>query len=579
MKYRLLFALVALALFPATASADTSLTRGAFGHGTVVASSATGRPTPPECTTPASTPQSVEADCAPITARSFAQCTQNGGGTGHRCQITLSTQAPAGWRFDHWATGPCAGSAAICTFLTSELSCSGGAEPVCGDENELGPWTVIAVFVDTRAPTLTIGGPAQNAVALDDQGKQTFTFTTDEDDEAPSFQCRLDIGAVSACPNPATLSNLADGEHELCVTPSDASGLVGTQKCRHWDQERPATVRFADTPPAATNRDSASFTYTADKPGVTFECALDGRAFGICPASGQSVAGLGDGQHQFATRAFFHAPLDPPGVTHPGIAATYTWKVDTTPPETTITSGPADGAEIVDVAPTFAFAASEDGAFACAIDGAPAAPCTSPFTTPPLLAGQHTVRVTAIDAVGNADPSPATRTFTLKTGLGTLVDADHDGYPEALDCNDHAANVHPGALEVPGNTVDENCDGVVAPFPRAAAVVAANGSAGPKRTKFTSFVVSAITPGAKVQLRCSGPRKACPFKHRVLKVKKGKASAGRFTAGVGAKLDVVVTAKGFVGKVMRLPVIKNRFARLQTLCLAPGTATKPKRCS
>ena len=57
--------------------------------------------------------------------------------------------------------------------------------------------------------------------------------------------------------------------------------------------------------------------------------------------------------------------------------------------------------------------------------------------------------------------------FTLK-GLRALLDGDGDGYAAALgggDCDDHAPEVHPGAEEVPGNGVDENCFGGDAPLP------------------------------------------------------------------------------------------------------------------
>jgi hypothetical protein len=41
------------------------------------------------------------------------------------------------------------------------------------------------------------------------------------------------------------------------------------------------------------------------------------------------------------------------------------------------------------------------------------------------------------------------------------VDADGDGFCADVDCDDHDAAVHPGAAEVCGDGLDNDCDGVV----------------------------------------------------------------------------------------------------------------------
>ena len=93
--------------------------------------------------------------------------------------------------------------------------------------------------------------------------------------------------------------------------------------------------------------------------------------------------------------------------------------VDTTAPNTSITSGPADGSTTNNNDPSFAFSGSPGADvdhFECRLNpGGSFSTCTSPRAYTDLADATHTFEVRAVDAAGNADQTPAARTFTVDT--------------------------------------------------------------------------------------------------------------------------------------------------------------------
>lgn len=86
---------------------------------------------------------------------------------------------------------------------------------------------------------------------------------------------------------------------------------------------------------------------------------------------------------------------------------------DTVVPDTSIESGPAEGEQTgADVTFTFGSTESPVG-FGCSLDGKPVEACEQTATFAGLATGSHTLVVFAVDLAGNADPVPATRSFTV----------------------------------------------------------------------------------------------------------------------------------------------------------------------
>jgi hypothetical protein len=194
--------------------------------------------------------------------------------------------------------------------------------------------------------------------------------------------------------------------------------------------------------------------------------------------------------------------------------------------------------------------------------------------------GIYTVTVNAADGVGNA-------TSTTRQIAVVFPDRDHDGFPSNLDCNDNNPKVHPGAHDIPHNKIDENCNGRDAKFPKVDATISYGFlPAGPGRFRLTQLLIKSANRHETATVRCSGKPK-CSFKKpkRGAKARKGrinllkKLSARQRVIHAGQTLDIRVTRRGYIGKVLQVkfrarknPVTRNR-------CLEPGSKRLRNRCS
>ena len=93
--------------------------------------------------------------------------------------------------------------------------------------------------------------------------------------------------------------------------------------------------------------------------------------------------------------------------------ASYTWTVDTDPPDTTITDNPP--ARTRDQSAHFEFESDEPGSTSrCQVDSGPIVDCDSgQVDLTDLPEGTRTFKVYARDAAGNDDPTPDEHTWTI----------------------------------------------------------------------------------------------------------------------------------------------------------------------
>lgn len=216
-----------------------------------------------------------------------------------------------------------------------------------------------------------------------DSGATTATLAYSLTGPTDTLTCELDGDNLFDCDSPIALSGLDPGPHTVEILAGNVSGDATLSHT--WTIYALPTASFTSGPAqdSQTGATSASFAWTTTTTTGS-ECSLDGAAFAPC-TSPQELSGLSVDSHQFRVRA-----------TGPGGQVTITRDWEVVPqPTVTITSGPAEGSTQMNAYETFTWTSANAAGFTCSFNGGTPASCTSPYTTPLIGVGAHTVSITA----------------------------------------------------------------------------------------------------------------------------------------------------------------------------------------
>jgi parallel beta-helix repeat protein len=286
-----------------------------------------------------------------------------------------------------------------------------------------------SVTMPSADTTITAGptGPTNNA-------SPSFSFSSTP--AGGTFECKLDgpgatVGTWGACTSPKAYASLAQGSYTFSARATVGGITDSTPATRAFtvDTTAPDTSISAG-PSGPTNNTAPSFSFTSTEAGSSFQCKLDGPGatvgtWGAC-TSPKAYSALAQGSYTFSVRA-----TDLAG-NQDASPATRAFTVDTTAPDTTITSGPT-GTITVNTA-SFGFSSEAGATFECKLDGPGATTgswgaCTSPKNYTGLADGAYTFNVRAKDAAGNTDASPATRAFTVNSAAAACNQTASPGGP------------------------------------------------------------------------------------------------------------------------------------------------------